>query len=151
MDEGGSSESPKKAKSKASPKPMETLLKQKFPADFFTENENIAGFDNISIIRRKSLYTTVRKLVENSLDSAKSISELLVVEITIKRIGKSIFNSMIGLVDREHVDAALYDGFETKKARELEFSNLSLWPEKASNKQVPILSLICGDHLSLWI
>ncbi|XLT50640.1 hypothetical protein HN873_043244, partial [Arachis hypogaea] len=31
----------------------------------------------------KSLYTTVRELVENSLDSAESISELPVVEITI--------------------------------------------------------------------
>ena len=30
----------------------------------------------------KSLYTTVRELVENSLDSAESISELPVVEIT---------------------------------------------------------------------
>ncbi|XLR22488.1 hypothetical protein S83_050388, partial [Arachis hypogaea] len=30
----------------------------------------------------KSLYTTVRELVENSLDSAESISELLVVETT---------------------------------------------------------------------
>ncbi|RYR10907.1 hypothetical protein Ahy_B05g079386 isoform A [Arachis hypogaea] len=40
---------------------------------FFAENKNIAGFDNPG----KSLYTTVRELVENSLDSAESISELL--------------------------------------------------------------------------
>lgn len=30
----------------------------------------------------KSLYTTVRELVENSLDSSESISELPVVEVT---------------------------------------------------------------------
>ena len=30
----------------------------------------------------KSLYTTVRELVENALDSAESISELPVVDIT---------------------------------------------------------------------
>ncbi|RYR03328.1 hypothetical protein Ahy_B06g082208 isoform B [Arachis hypogaea] len=40
--------------------------------EFFAENKNIAGFDNPG----KSLYTTVRELVENSLDSAESISEL---------------------------------------------------------------------------
>ncbi|MCI27732.1 DNA topoisomerase 6 subunit B-like, partial [Trifolium medium] len=49
------------------------------PAEFFAENKNIAGFDNPG----KSLYTTVRELVENALDSAESISELPVVEITI--------------------------------------------------------------------
>ena len=36
---------------------------------FFTENQNIAGFDNPG----KSLYTTIRELVENSLDAAESI------------------------------------------------------------------------------
>lgn len=86
------------------------------PAEFFAENKNIAGFDNVSINSTmmcliwficifcdilyifscfseimwisisiqpgKSLYTTVRELVENSLDSAESISELPVIEIT---------------------------------------------------------------------
>jgi len=36
-----------------------------------------------------------------------------------EEIVKSKFNSMIGLVDRERVDAALYDDFETAKAREV--------------------------------
>ncbi|KAF3448921.1 hypothetical protein FNV43_RR09638 [Rhamnella rubrinervis] len=98
----GSPPGPKKGKTKAptkpKPKPKESALKQKSPAEFFAENKNIAGFDNVS---RKSLYTTVRELVENSLDSAESISELPVVEITIEEIGKSKFNSMIGLVDRD--------------------------------------------------
>ncbi|XP_058748877.1 DNA topoisomerase 6 subunit B [Vicia villosa] len=114
---GGSSESPiesKKSNSKTPRKPKETVLKQKSPAEFFAENKNIAGFDNPG----KSLYTTVRELVENALDSAESISELPVVEITIEEIVRSKFNSMIGLVDRERIDAALYDDFETVKARE---------------------------------
>lgn len=117
MEIGGSSESQnetKKGKSKTPRKPKESLLKQKSPAEFFAENKNIAGFDNPG----KSLYTTVRELVENSLDSAEAISELPVVEITIEEIGKSKFNSMIGLVDRERVDAQLYDDYETAKARE---------------------------------
>lgn len=114
---GGSSESPpepKKGKSKTPRKANESVLKQKSPAEFFAENKNIAGFDNPG----KSLYTTVRELVENSLDSSESISELPVVEVTIEEIGKSKFNSMIGLVDRERVDEALYDDYETAKARE---------------------------------
>ncbi|KAK3015480.1 hypothetical protein RJ639_005785 [Escallonia herrerae] len=117
METGGSSESPvetKKPKSKTPRKPKESALKQKSPAEFFAENKNIAGFDNPG----KSLYTTVRELVENALDSAESISELPVVEITIEEIGKSKFNSMIGLIDRERIDEALYDDFETAKARE---------------------------------
>ncbi|RVX13007.1 DNA topoisomerase 6 subunit B [Vitis vinifera] len=117
METGGISESPielKKTKSKTARKPKENLLKQKSPAEFFAENKNIAGFDNPG----KSLYTTVRELVENSLDSAESISELPEVEITIEEIGKSKFNSMIGLVDRERIDEELYDDFETAKARE---------------------------------
>ncbi|RLM87298.1 DNA topoisomerase 6 subunit B [Panicum miliaceum] len=91
-----------------------SLLKQKSPAEFFAENKNIAGFDNPG----KSLYTTMRELVENALDSAESISELPDIEITIEEITKSKFNTMIGLVDRERVDEALYDDFESEKARE---------------------------------
>lgn len=117
MEIGGGSESPdepKKGKSKTPRKPKESILKQKSPAEFFAENKNIAGFDNPG----KCLYTTVRELVENSLDSAESISELPVVEITIEEILKTKFNSMIGLVDRERVDEELYDDYETAKARE---------------------------------
>ncbi|CAN0902052.1 DNA topoisomerase 6 subunit B [Linum grandiflorum] len=119
MDTGGSSESPaeqptKKGKARAPKKAAESVLKQKSPAEFFAENKNIAGFDNPG----KSLYTTVRELVENSLDSAEAISELPVVEITIEEIGKSKFNSMIGLIDRERVDAQLYDDYESVKERE---------------------------------
>lgn len=117
MEIGESSESPvgsKKSKSKTPRKPKDSVLKQKSPAEFFADNKNIAGFDNPG----KCLYTTVRELVENALDSAESISELPVVEITIEEIGKSTFNSMIGLADHERIDAELYDDFETAKARE---------------------------------
>lgn len=36
-----------------------------------------------------------------------------------EEIGRSKFNSMIGLADHERVDAELYDDFETAKAREV--------------------------------
>ncbi|XLU98266.1 hypothetical protein S245_012606, partial [Arachis hypogaea] len=67
----------------------------------------------------KSLYTTVRELVKNSLDSAESISKLPVVEITIEEIKKSKFNSMIGLIDCGRVVAELYDDYETEKVHEV--------------------------------
>ncbi|PWA88260.1 topoisomerase 6 subunit B [Artemisia annua] len=120
MSSGGESseeESPvqnKKGKSKTPRKPKTSVLKQKSPAEFFAENKNIAGFDNPG----KSLYTTVRELVENALDSSESIAELPFVEVTIEEINKSKFNSMIGLIDRERIDEALYGDFETDKARE---------------------------------
>lgn len=41
------------------------------------------------------------------------------VDIFSEEIGKSAYNSMIGLADRERVDEELYDDFETAKAREV--------------------------------
>ncbi|KAG0464467.1 hypothetical protein HPP92_020108 [Vanilla planifolia] len=105
---------PKKGKSKTSNNAKESVLKQKSPAEFFAENKNIAGFDNPG----KSLFTTVRELVENSLDSAESIKELPAIEVTIEEINKAQFNTMIGLVDRQRVDEELYGDFESSKARE---------------------------------
>ncbi|CAI9096366.1 OLC1v1032492C1 [Oldenlandia corymbosa var. corymbosa] len=107
-------ESSKKSKPKNPRKPKDSVLKQKSPAEFFADNKNIAGFDNPG----KCLYTTVRELVENALDSAESISKLPMVEITIEEIGRNKFNSMIGLANHERVDAELYDDFESAKARE---------------------------------
>nr|ADE75679.1 unknown [Picea sitchensis] len=104
----------KKAKSKTPAKGKESVLTQKSPAEFFAENKNIAGFDNPG----KSLYTTVRELAENALDSTESVAELPAIEVTIEEISKSTFNTMIGLIDRERVDAALYGDFESGKARE---------------------------------
>ncbi|KAJ8497209.1 hypothetical protein OPV22_007761 [Ensete ventricosum] len=103
-----------RGRSKTNSMAKESLLKQKSPAEFFAENKNIAGFDNPG----KSLYTTVRELVENALDSAESISQLPDIEIILEEITKNKFNTMIGLVDRERVDEELYDDFETTKARE---------------------------------
>ncbi|KAL3519195.1 hypothetical protein ACH5RR_021784 [Cinchona calisaya] len=111
------SESPvgkKKSKSKTPTKTKDSVLKQKSPAEFFADNKNIAGFDNPG----KCLYTTVRELVENALDSAESISKLPIVEITVEEIVRSKFNSMIGLANHERVDEELYDDFESAKARE---------------------------------
>lgn len=39
------------------------IQQQKSPAEFFADNQAIAGFDNYG----KSLYTSIRELMENSL------------------------------------------------------------------------------------
>jgi DNA topoisomerase-6 subunit B len=44
-------------------------LKSKSPAEFFAEHQNIAGFDNAG----KSLFTTCREFVENSLDACETV------------------------------------------------------------------------------
>ncbi|KAI5081155.1 hypothetical protein GOP47_0004338 [Adiantum capillus-veneris] len=126
-----------KAKPTKGASSREATLKQKSPAEFFSENKNIAGFDNPG----KSLYTTVRELVENALDSAESISELPVVEVTIEEISRSKFNNLIGLIDRERIDAELYDDYETEKAREKRLAKEAKEQEKqakiaASGKKV---------------
>jgi hypothetical protein len=36
-----------------------------------------------------------------------------------EEISKSRFNTLIGLIDRERIDAELYDDYETEKARDV--------------------------------
>jgi DNA topoisomerase VI subunit B len=61
---------------------------QKSPAEFFAENQAIAGFDNAG----KSLFTSIRELVENSLDAAESIMELPEICIQIREFTTHEFN-----------------------------------------------------------
>lgn len=85
--------------------PAPATLKFKSPAEFFAENKNIAGFDNPG----KSLYTTIRELVENALDAAESIHNLPDVSLHIQRIPPHRFRSMLGMDAAPHrVDHSLY-------------------------------------------
>ncbi|KAK9916719.1 hypothetical protein WJX75_006211 [Coccomyxa subellipsoidea] len=93
-------------------KKIETM-QQKSPAEFFAENKNIAGFDNPG----KCLYTTVRELVENSLDAAESSGQLPDIEITIEEISQKRMNSIRGIANLERVDESLYQDFETEDIR----------------------------------
>lgn len=58
-------------------------VRQKSPAEFFAENKAIAGFDNAG----KALYTTVRELVENGLDSAEAANALPDISVHMSVIG----------------------------------------------------------------
>jgi hypothetical protein len=68
---------------------------QKSPAEFFAENQAIAGFDNAG----KSLFTSIRELVENSLDAAESIMELPEILIQIREFTTLEFNEWRDLKD----------------------------------------------------
>lgn len=89
-------------------------LQQKSPAEFFADNKNIAGFDNPG----KCLYTTVRELVENSLDSAESINQLPNVEIIVQEMSQEELNVQRGVANMGRVDEALYQDYETEQERQ---------------------------------
>lgn len=66
---------------------------QQSAAEFFSEHQQIAGFDNPG----KSLYTTVREFVENSLDAAESIQILPDVQVTIREYTEEEHNEKHGI------------------------------------------------------
>ncbi|KAJ8600296.1 hypothetical protein CTAYLR_000707 [Chrysophaeum taylorii] len=62
-------------------------------AEFFSEHQNIAGFDNPG----KSLYTTIRELVENSLDAAEAIKVAPQVSVSISEVTQEALDLTRGL------------------------------------------------------
>ena len=66
------------------------VSQQKSPAEFFAENKTIAGFDTPA----KSLYTSVRELVENSLDAAERVGVLPDVSVTLEEISLERFQKV---------------------------------------------------------
>lgn len=56
----------------------------------------------------KSLYTTIRELVENSLDAAESIGALPLVSLTIEEFTEVEFNEHRGMDNRDVVDEGLF-------------------------------------------
>jgi DNA topoisomerase VI B subunit len=81
---------------------------QKSAAAFFADNQAIAGFDNPG----KALYTTIRELVENSLDAAESIQVLPSIQLTITELTQTQFDGIRGSKKRERGDGSLYDDRE---------------------------------------
>jgi DNA topoisomerase VI B subunit len=87
-------------------------LRTKSPAEFFSENQNIAGFDNAG----KSLYTTIREFVENSLDASEAIGVLPEIELTVEALPTDVFNKLRGVTAHTRIDLELYQG-NAKKAK----------------------------------
>jgi DNA topoisomerase VI subunit B len=63
---------------------------QKSPAEFFAEHQAIAGFDNLG----KSLYTTIRELMENGLDACEAVHRLPDISVSIQEYNQSDFNRL---------------------------------------------------------
>ncbi|ETV82551.1 DNA topoisomerase VI, B subunit, variant [Aphanomyces astaci] len=90
------------------------VLQIRSPAEFFAENQNIAGFDNPG----KCLYTTIRELVENSLDAAESIGVLPQIDVTITEMDEAAFNTSRDIQVTTRFDKDLYSDPKEKKRKQ---------------------------------
>eukprot|EP00127_Corallochytrium_limacisporum_P005028 Clim_evm24s197 gene=Clim_evmTU24s197 len=86
-------------------------LEQKSPAEFFAQNRTIAGFDNPG----KSLYTTAREFIENSLDACEGIRVLPSIQVKIEEYTAEQFNNLIGLEATARQQHHLYADSQSKK------------------------------------
>lgn len=86
---------------------------QKSPAEFFAENQAIAGFDNLG----KSLYTSIRELVENSLDACESIGVLPEISVDIVEYTQAEFNQLRGLAESPRRRAMDPELFQEKSSK----------------------------------
>ena len=75
-------------------------VSQKSAAEFFSEHQQIAGFDNAG----KSLFTTIREFVENSLDAAESMHVLPEINVHITEYTEKEHNVKNG-IDKGRVTA----------------------------------------------
>jgi len=98
------------AKSKESKSKQEVQV-SKSPAEFFAENQAIAGFDNMG----KSLYTTIRELVENSLDACESVNVLPDIVLKIEEMTQIEFNKLRGVHGSGGKSGAIDEGLFKKK------------------------------------
>jgi DNA topoisomerase VI subunit B len=72
-------------------------IRQKSAAEFFCEHQQIAGFDNAG----KSLFTSIRELVENSLDATEIIHKLPNISVKIIEYNEQEHNKLHGIKQKE--------------------------------------------------
>src|SRR4030043_998741 len=68
--------------------PVETTFESISPAEFFYRNRQLAGFGNSS----QAIYSAVRELVENSLDSCEDAQKLPLIEVQVMSEGSDIIH-----------------------------------------------------------
>ncbi|MHA1616047.1 MAG: DNA topoisomerase VI subunit B [Candidatus Njordarchaeales archaeon] len=68
------------------------------PAKFFADNRSIAGFGNPA----KALFTSIRELVENSLDAAESVNVLPEIKVRLRKPTSDELRELIGISDEIH-------------------------------------------------
>lgn len=103
---GSAKKKPATSKSSSSTEGRGEIQRQKSPAEFFADNQAIAGFDNYG----KSLYTSIRELMENSLDACESIGVLPTIQVYIEELNQNEFNKIRGI----SADAKDTELFEVK-------------------------------------
>jgi len=72
-------------------------IRQKSAAEFFCEHQQIAGFDNPG----KSLFTSIRELVENSLDATEIIHKLPNINVKVIEYNEQEHNKLHGIKQKE--------------------------------------------------
>ena len=115
-------------------------------AQFFSEHQQIAGFDNPG----KSLFTTIREFVENSLDAAESMHVLPEIELTIEEFSEAEHNSVHGIrtshPNTSAADDEEYDEeFDTKPVEKSKPSKASKDTAKEGKEQMYYL-IRCSDN-----
>ena len=106
----------KKKESDGQSSTSSSRLQSKSPAEFFAEHQNIAGFDNAG----KSLYTTIRELIENSLDACESVNALPDIVVEVERLSTHHFQQLRGISEEIRSDLELYQTKSKKrKAHEM--------------------------------
>jgi DNA topoisomerase VI B subunit len=114
----------------------------KSPAEFFAENQAIAGFDNMG----KSLYTTLRELIENSLDACESVQILPDISVHVEELTQKQFNVIRGLVHEDGStpagirDAGLFAKTCSKKRKSIESAAEETLSEKAPSEATSSMS-----------
>ena len=92
----------------------------KSAAEFFAENQNIAGFDNPG----KSLYTTLRELIENSLDACESVGMLPDIQVKVEEMTQEEYNEMRGIgIKKKVVENGDEEVKKTKKKKSKEMTD----------------------------
>ncbi len=88
------------------------------PAKFFSQNRGIAGFDNPA----RALYTTIRELVENSLDACEAINVFPDIRIRLRKLTPEELREL-GVIEHkppEKKEEAGESAGENKKDKEKE-------------------------------
>ena len=93
------------------------VQESKSASAFFAEHQAIAGFDNLG----KSLYTSIRELVENSLDACESIGVLPNISVKVVELNQEEFNRRRGITSGHDItstakDVSLFQNKTAKKA-----------------------------------
>jgi len=119
------------------PKNKAEVQVQKSPAEFFAENQAIAGFDNLG----KSLYTTIRELVENGLDACEAVHQLPAISVRVQEYSQAEFNKLNVQDLRINQDAAKQKPLSPdRRKQQHQQIDAELFQKKGSKKKSEELS-----------